>query len=350
MKKITFFAIILMHISCLVKAQEGHVDYTKIIREMTEQHVIEMSSANKEIDSLKTLSNNIKAQLADSTKKIASLNKEVLRLTIQLRSQKEANEKLELKKADIIKPYQDNIISLKDTITSKDSLLGVYSLQISELKELEDSIRADNVSLKKQLQELDSFKQIYVRNMVEEERPYADLPYSQIELDHLNEVLAMCEQLKGNELKVLSELFADVKHRRMRYDLYVSSINRPYNQDTIAELLKDKQQMIDASTSAQQAELSPVISSMESYNEANTAFVEIVKQISAYMNDFRQEGYDVSSAKEGAEYYLASGRVNYYFNKFSQIPYLVGLFERYKSDLLNNPTTTPQIESEILNN
>ena len=58
-------------------------------------------------------------------------------------------------------------------------------MQISELKELEDSIRADNVSLKKQLQDLDSFKQIYVRNMVEEERPYADLPYSQIELDHL---------------------------------------------------------------------------------------------------------------------------------------------------------------------
>lgn len=349
MKKITFFAIILLHISCLVWAQESQVDYTKMIREITEQHVLEMASANREIDSLKTLSNNFEAQLADSTKRIISLSKEVLRLTSQLESQREANAKLELKKAEIVKPYEDKIVSLEATITTRDSMLSSCSSQIAALQESEDRFKTDNASLKRQLQDLQSFRQIYVRTKVEDEKPYVDLPYSQIDLNHLSEVIALCEQLKGNELNALSELFTAAKDRKIKYDLYVSSINRPYNQETIDELLKDKQQMIDASNSVQQAELTPIISSMESYKDANTAFVEIVKQISNYMNDFRQEGYDVTSAKEGAEYYLSSGRVTYFFNKFSQIPYLVDLFERYKEDLLNNPTSAPQIESEILN-
>ena len=132
MKKVTFFAIILLHISCLVWAQESQVDYTKMIREITEQHVIEMTSANREIDSLKTLSNHLEAQLTDSTRRIISLSKEVLRLTSQLESQKEVNAKHELKKAEIIKPYQDQIASLEVVISSKDSVLSSFSSQITK--------------------------------------------------------------------------------------------------------------------------------------------------------------------------------------------------------------------------
>lgn len=349
MKRFTLLIIILMYVSCFVKAQDMQVEYANMIRGIKEQHILEITAANHEIDSLKTLSHKLATQLADSTKKIISLNKEILRLMTQLRLQKEANEKQELKKAEIIKPYQDNIASLEGKIASKDSLISAYSLQIAALQESEGILKSDYSILKNQLQDLHSFMQIYVRNKIKEESPYAYLPYSQIDLNHISEVLALCERLNTRKLDTLSNLFNAVMQRKIKYDLYISSINRSYNQEIITELLRDKQQLFNASNGVQQEELSLVISSMESYNEANIAFIEIVNQISNYMKDFRQEGYDVASAKEGAEYYLASGRVTYFFNKFSQIPYLVNLFERYKKDLLDNPTSAPQIESDILN-
>lgn len=343
MKRLLILITVCLFTAGLVKAQEQQPDYSKIINEYVEMQI----SARRSIDSLHRVCQVLRHQLADSTKRINGLVKEGDKLRTQLESYRDEISQLNMKRAEVIKPYQDNIAALTDTIAYRDSIISSNTALIALLHDEGTKFQSEINMLQQKLDDLESFRIVYVKTKVEEEKPYLELSYCEMDIRHMNEVVALCEQLQGDELKELSELFADAIHRKTLFDSFVLCINNPYNQEEIEELLHHKSIMSDAGNEEQRKEAVDVINLVESYEKANAEFINIVAHLRRMFGQFREPGYDVNTAHEGVNFFLED--VEPKCTKFTNIPFLADLFEKYKEAVLSNPVEIPQIELEILN-
>ena len=308
----------------------------------------EYANATKSIDSLTKLTNSLKREketieksLQDSTLKIARLTTKIDKLKTQIAAHKKSLEEGNFKKSELLKPYQD---SLK----LRDSIILSYKSQIEEQKKSAAERNSEIASLKKQLEDLHAFKRLYVKSKIEEKKPYLDLPYSQMDLAIINEVIGMCEELKSAELNDFHNNFTSARQRKNLYDSCVQSINSAYDETKINELLSQTTFLVESSNEAQQQEGTTLVEKMKSYSEAQRIFTTTVQWIAKFMNDYRTEDTDENTAKDAASHVFEFERIELWHEKFAQIPYLEKLFEQYKSHLIAEPTKAPQIELDTL--
>ena len=283
-------------------------------------------------DSLVMQASSLEKQLADSSKMISNLTKELNKLKLELSRQNE-------KKGKIIKPYEDSIASLLKLISAKDTLITQIQNKNKELSQVQNKLNA-----------LEAFKNLYIDNIKKKEEPYLLLAYSKMDQVHLKEVIMECNELNDPELVKLSALFKDALQRKNMYDEYVKSINCEYDSLKLDLLLQQKAELTQQGNALQNEEVLRAVEVMESYKDCLTEFKSLVMFIKGYLDkNARTQGINFNLAFDNVKYILGSDRVLYLHKKFSSVPYLVELFDKYQKALIDSPTQTPQIEKEILN-
>lgn len=345
MKKYLILALLCLMSIASANAQDGK----RGAEEQKGADVLKESvNAPKSIDSLTKLTNTLKKEketieksLKDSTQKIEALSREIAKLNNQINAQKKNIDDSNFKKAELLKPYQD---SLK----LKDSIILSYKNQIGQQKEVGAGQNSEIANLKKQLADLNAFKSLYTKAQIEEKKPYLDLPYSQMDIAKLQEVISMCEELNSAELNVLKNNFTSALQRKELYDKCEKSINNAFDETKINDLLSSSTSLIERSNEAQQPEVTALVAKMKSYSDAQRFFTMMIQWIANYMKDYRAEGIDINTAIKGAEDVFGFERIKLWHERFAPIPYLEKLFEEYKKQLLEKPTEAPQIELDTL--
>ena len=345
MKKYIILTLLCLMSFASANAQEGKSG----AEEQKETDVLkEYVNATKSIDSLTKLTNTLKKEkeiieksLKDSTQKVEALSREIIKLNNKINAQKKNIDDSNFKKAELLKPYQD---SLK----LKDSIILSYKNQIGEQQEAGAEQNSEIANLKKQLEDLHAFKSLYVKAQIEEKKHYLDLPYSQMDLAKLQEVISMCEELNSSELNNLKNNFTSALQRKELYDKCEKSINNAFDETVINDLLSSSTSLMERSNEAQQQEITTLVKKMKSYKDSQRFFTMMIEWVANYMKDYRAEGIDINSAKDGAKEVFGFERITLWHERFAPIPYLENLFEEYKKQLLEKPTEAPQIELDTL--
>lgn len=235
-------------------------------------------------------------------------------------------------------PYEE-IIKLEASIDQKQK-------QLCSLKSKLDSLNHQLSEASNNKSELDKVKQDVSSKLVSEHKPYIELPFAQMRLEHLSAIRAICKQFATSPS--IDSLVASIDsaiNNLKGYDEIQKVLNSKYSKFNLERML-EKVQTLKAASKSQQHEINEMKKQLHAFEEGLESFKEFINNLNRCRNG---ANYSFQYFQDDEESIFREGLKQRITEKLLIVPYLKNKYEAFMKALKKNPNMHTDIEAEILN-
>lgn len=296
----------------------------------------EFDIAIKKVEKLSVENAEKSKVIDDQNAQIKSLEKKNKLLNKQIASDEKRIAELEKKIS------QNNVDELMKQVDS----LGVTTSLLSEQL---IKVNKHTGKLQNDLDKLLKFRELYVQDLLNNEQPYLEQPFSFMTNDHLKEVINLCMKLgKDDDIDKLLSKLKIVLQKRRQYENLCNLLEERYNSTNVKTALSEIEAFKATCNEVQKTEIDEINVNLGKYANGMKFFQSVVENLNKRLETYRESQQNSDLAVDEARVMFEAERTKYYeMEYFTQIPYLSKLYTLYKEDILKDPLQHSSVEDDI---